>query len=216
MNSVQISCTEMKELAPEFVLGILSVDERNKALEHLTGCSRCSNDVDELANTSDQLLVLSPQAHPPVGFEQRVFSTIKRQQKTKMHWWRYGVAAAVVLGLLAATLLAIRSDSSRLSAAPIRTAFVAGDNGNFTCSTVIRPGNPARITVHVDESGSNETYNVRLRMDDSEIVNLGSVKLDNGKGTLISSASLNAADTKNVDVLDTSGQLHYSAQFKDS
>ena len=71
-NISALSCAEVRELAPELALGILSGAERAEVLLHVNGCSRCQAYVAELTEAADVLPQLAPEAEPPTGFEARV------------------------------------------------------------------------------------------------------------------------------------------------
>ena len=71
-NISALSCAEVRELAPELALGILSGAERAEVLLHVNGCSRCQAYVAELTEAADVIPQLAPEAEPPPGFEARV------------------------------------------------------------------------------------------------------------------------------------------------
>jgi hypothetical protein len=56
----EMGCERMRELAPEFALGIAEGEERDAALRHLSGCSGCRQLVSELSSVGDELLQLAP------------------------------------------------------------------------------------------------------------------------------------------------------------
>jgi hypothetical protein len=59
-------------MAAEVALEILSGAERADALGHMEHCVSCRVLVEGLAQTGDSLLLLAPEAEPPMGFESRV------------------------------------------------------------------------------------------------------------------------------------------------
>ena len=67
-----LTCAEVRELAPEFALGILGGAERAEVVLHVNGCARCQAYVSELTEAADVLPQLVPEVEPPAGFEQRV------------------------------------------------------------------------------------------------------------------------------------------------
>jgi hypothetical protein len=71
-----LTCDELRALAAEVALGILSGSERADALGHMEHCVGCRVLVEGLAQTGDSLLLLAPEADPPLGFESRVAARV--------------------------------------------------------------------------------------------------------------------------------------------
>jgi hypothetical protein len=76
MTSAALTCAAASALAPDLALGSLSGDERAALLDHLTACPSCEALVMDLAGVVDTLLLLTPEADPPPGFESAVLSRI--------------------------------------------------------------------------------------------------------------------------------------------
>jgi hypothetical protein len=74
-----LTCDEFRNLAAEVALGILSGAERADALGHMEHCVSCRVLVEGLAQTGDSLLLLAPEADPPMGFESRVADRVGGQ-----------------------------------------------------------------------------------------------------------------------------------------
>ena len=92
-----LSCAEVRELAPELALGILSGAERAEVLLHVNGCARCQAYVAELTEAADAIPQLAPEAEPPAGFEGRVLRRLgEGERRTRRRWIAAaaGVAAA--------------------------------------------------------------------------------------------------------------------------
>ena len=47
------SCAQLRDLAPEFALGVLGGAQRAEAIMHVNGCARCQAPVNELSEVSD-------------------------------------------------------------------------------------------------------------------------------------------------------------------
>ena len=71
-----LTCDELRAMAAEVALGILSGAERADALGHMEHCVSCRVLVEGLAQTGDSLLLLAPEADPPLGFEIRVAARV--------------------------------------------------------------------------------------------------------------------------------------------
>jgi hypothetical protein len=93
------TCADVQELIPEAALGLLSGSERADVLTHLDRCEDCRELMHELSAVSDELVLLSPNAEPPAGFEQRVLGRIGASRRRR-RW-------PVAVGAIAAALLAV-------------------------------------------------------------------------------------------------------------
>jgi hypothetical protein len=137
-----MDCTELAEVAPELALEILGGDERAAAIAHLEGCVTCQLLVDTLAADADRLLMLAPTAEPPVGFQQRVLTSLTQVARPAAPRPRPRPRAPAVLALAACVaFLAVamslgargsswRSspESARRSASPATSSAVAPDD----------------------------------------------------------------------------------------
>jgi hypothetical protein len=96
-----MDCSDLAAVAPELALEILDGDERAAAIEHLEGCVTCQLLVDTLAADADRLLMLAPTAEPPLGFQQRVLSSLTQVARPAMPRPRSRPRAVAVLALAA-------------------------------------------------------------------------------------------------------------------
>lgn len=70
-------CAVVRELASEVVLGVAAAQERTQVIDHVAGCTECRTYVAELSGVADDLLVLTPSAEPPSGFESAVLARLR-------------------------------------------------------------------------------------------------------------------------------------------
>jgi hypothetical protein len=98
----EMGCEQVRELAPEFALGIAEGEDRDAVLRHLSGCAGCRRLVSELSSVGDELLLLAPAREPPPGFESRVLGRLAEPRRHRTihplaprRW--VAVAAAVIL-----------------------------------------------------------------------------------------------------------------------
>ena len=122
-NVSALSCAEVRELAPERALGILSGAERAEVVLHVNGCARCQAHVAELTEVADAIAQLAPEAEPPVGFESRVLRRLdERERRTRRRWVAAAVAVAAVAIIVSITVVrVIESNDSTPVAAPATT-----------------------------------------------------------------------------------------------
>jgi predicted anti-sigma-YlaC factor YlaD len=127
-NVSAMSCAEVRELAPELALGILSGGERAEVLLHVNGCSRCQAYVAELTEAADMIPQLAPEAEPPPGFEARVLRRLgERERRTRRRWIvaAAGVAAAAII-VSVTVVRVVESNDTTNTALPAPTSAIAG------------------------------------------------------------------------------------------
>ena len=71
-----MDCTELRDVAPEVALGLLTGEERAAALAHLQRCEACRAEVASLAGTADEVLLAAPRVAPPPGFREAVLARL--------------------------------------------------------------------------------------------------------------------------------------------
>jgi hypothetical protein len=70
------SCDDVRLLAPDLALGLLTGEERAAVLAHLERCESCRAEVASLALAADEVLLASPEATPPEEFADRVLARV--------------------------------------------------------------------------------------------------------------------------------------------
>jgi Putative zinc-finger len=231
-----LRCSQLRDMAPEVALGLVTGEERAVALAHLEGCAACRAEVASLAGVADELLLIGPEAPPPEGFDRRVLARLTEVRAAeapsvaRRHWpahfhrrtrrrradgRRFAVGAALAAAaaavVLVAAVVAIRDDP----AAPTEErAEMTTGVGEVVGTATVRSGDPA--TVAVDVPGWEEavpagaTYWLAVEMDD------GSRTMTHiGTDATWWKVSLDgdADDVASVSVLDGDGWVWCSAQF---
>lgn len=187
-----LRCSQLRDVAPDVALGILTGEERAVALAHLEGCAACRADVASLAGVADELLLTGPEATPPEGFDRRVLARLtevraaeapsparsgrpahlhRRARRRRPDRRRLAVgatlAAAAAAVVLVAAVLATSDDPSSSTA---ERAEMTTGVGEVVGTATVRSGNPA--TVAVDVPGWEEavpagaTYWLAIELDD--------------------------------------------------
>jgi hypothetical protein len=231
-----LRCSQLRDMAPEVALGLVTGEERAVALAHLEGCAACRAEVASLAGVADELLLIGPEAPPPEGFDRRVLARLtevraaeapsvarrrwpahlhRRTRRRRADGRRFAVGAALAAAaaavVLVAAVVAIRDDP----AAPTEErAEMTTGVGEVVGTATVRSGDPA--TVAVDVPGWEEavpagaTYWLAVEMDD------GSRTMTHiGTDATWWKVSLDgdADDVASVSVLDGDGWVWCSAQF---
>src|SRR6478672_76140 len=140
-----LTCTEVRELAPELALGILGGAERAEVVLHVNGCARCQAYVSELTEAADAIPQLVPEHEPPVGFEQRVMHRLDEgRRRSRRRWVASIAAAAAVAAIFSITIVRVveSDDTSNVASGPTAT------------STSRDPAKPVAVAM---EGGTPET-----------------------------------------------------------
>jgi hypothetical protein len=72
----EMSCEQVRELAPELTIGIAGGQQRDAALRHAATCPDCRRLISELSSVVDDLLLLAPSHEPPPWFAARTTASI--------------------------------------------------------------------------------------------------------------------------------------------
>jgi hypothetical protein len=72
----EYGCEEARPLLVELATGVLTGQERGRALRHVAGCPACRRELAALSQVADSLLLLAPGAEPPPGFEATVMARV--------------------------------------------------------------------------------------------------------------------------------------------
>src|SRR4051812_1713337 len=191
-----LSCAEVEALAPELAMGTLTGTERAEALGHLETCGRCREMVDELAATADALLLLAPEAEPPIGFESRTADRIAAaaaaaSTRSIAGRGRFAggvrrivaiAAGAFIVGAIgagrAAWWAADHGRSTPAAAVLVRTATV-DDVSGYTCHAVAVGTRPSWVYVTIEQPEQHDGSFVVKAVTNSDERSVGTVEIQN-------------------------------------
>ena len=218
------TCREVREIAPDLVLGALAGSERADALTHMATCLECRRYVDEMAQVADALLVLAPEAEPPAGFESRVLARVQPQRRRKAIRWVAAVAAAVVLaagGTYIGASHAFRLD--RTTRNTIRALgghqLVAKELHNVSDRThagyaVAYDGASPWMFVYIENQHETQTYTIECEYKNGTTQRWpNSMRLRSGNGSWGGTISAPVGQLRDVRVVDADGSTEYVATF---
>ena len=103
-----LTCVQVRELAPELALGVLTGAERAEAVVHVNECARCRALLSELSGAADAVSLLVPEKEPPPGFEQAVLERMHASRSRGAWLRRLGAAASVAAAACIVTLVLVR------------------------------------------------------------------------------------------------------------
>jgi len=231
-----MSCADARDLAADLALGTLAGDDRARLLEHIDVCPGCEALVADLAGVVDSLLLLTPEADPPPGFESAVLARIAGAEAGQVirraagrsgavRWPRArtlvaAVAAAVVLvtGSVAGTV-ALRGGGTRPAAAvllrpgQLRTAALVGTNGYAWGQAFLFSGKTSWVFVDMKWDVPNGAYTVMLDRWDGASMALAGLHLTDGEGSWGHTVG-GAMDVTAVRVVDAGGHTICRADMR--
>lgn len=184
-------------LAPEIALGIADGEERAEALRHLSACSECRREVEELSRVSDELLMAAPVAEPPTGFEARVDDALGlgRRRRRKTRWLSLGwlaprlgpalaaaaVTAAVLVGVYQddhRTAERYRETLARVDGRYFHAEPLADEAGARSGAAFGYEGSPSWVFLTVDPSHRDEVTRGELVTSEGRTIALPALELD--------------------------------------
>lgn len=206
-------CAKMHELAPELALGVLVGAERGWALTHLAGCPECQHLVDEMSETADALLLLAPEAEPPLGFESRILARISADQPRRRPWRWIATAAAAAVLAAAATGIVVHQIENRPSDLHLRTAELHATTGDEAGDVYVTGGEPAWVFMSVKSAEPGRTYSCELDFRDGSVVHAGQFTVADREGWWGAAVKTGADDLRSVRLLAPDGTTIASAEF---
>ncbi len=217
---------EVSELLPEVALGIASGRDRARALEHLSECTECRGELEQLSGLADELLFLAPVQQAPVGFESRTIRSMPTGSPAPFPFQRgllrmRRLLAAATIGLFAA-LFALgfeyaTSREDREFASFYRRALEQADGSYFGALELhdasgapaglvfAYEGSPPWVFVVVDAAEGSGTYRIELLTEEGESLALGETTLADGRGSFGTRVAISLLNMAEIRVEETGG-----------
>ena len=203
-----MTCDELRAVAADVALDELTGAERAAALTHLAACTECRAIVTDLAAVADSVLLLGPSIEPPSGFESRVLGRleVRAPARQRHRWTGVAVAAAALVGAVAGVVVT-RDDPSSLPVA----AELRNSRGRPT-GNVLLADDPDRMTCVFESERFGGRYAVEVVLADGSIADVGSFSADGAPWTWTVTLPVDAADVREVRVLDGDGEVRATAE----
>lgn len=207
------TCESFRMLAPELALGVLDGDERADGLAHLSSCVECRAYTDQLAEVGDSLLLLTPPADPPLGFESRVIASLvaaragTRRDRRRV-WIRtaaLAAAAALVATILTVGLLG-RGEKDRLLRATLASSR-SGDRVGQVWAYDDDGGRDWMFMTIDNPWAADNPYVCEAVLHDGRTVRLGTFQARDGKGAWGEPVSVSVRDIDVVRVVTDGGRV---------
>ena len=189
-------------------------------IAHLANCRSCQEIVNSLTTVTDQLLLLTPRAEPPPGFEQRVLAALpaepaaRQRQRPRYRWATLAAAAAVAVVLAVGTLVLRTPAEPAMAAAEMRAA-----NGDVIGRVVLHDDQQTLLSMtlpgwaeQLDQYGlSDSGYTVRIETDDGRVTTRTLTVADDASWAATLDIEADTVDA--VAVVDGDGYVWCQADF---
>jgi len=200
-------------------LGTMTGAERARSVEHLAGCASCRKLLDDLSDIADDLLLLAPPREPPIGFETRVVERIHASRPPPPRLFGTARRAAALIAVLRVT-----SADRELASSYRRTLAIA--NGDYFVAKPLSArsgkrvghvfayqGSPSWIFVVVSDPSFSGRFKVQLETNGGRPVALGTMRIEDGKGSWGSAVPVALHDIKEVRLSRTGADETLEAVF---
>jgi predicted anti-sigma-YlaC factor YlaD len=206
MNDLR--CTEARDLAPEFALGILPREQRSLVAAHILRCPECRNEVEEFGQLGEDLLELIPSAEPPLGFDRRVLEATPPQKH------RFGTRILAGVGAAAAAAaLAIGLTLAQSSSGPREMRASLVENGHVVGS-VYTEGRPRWLWMTVRNGPESGHVTCQLVQADGHVLDVGSFDLVGGSGYWAAPEPPGVGPISGARLVAANGHIVAQATFK--
>src|SRR4029453_8332655 len=96
-----LTCEQVREIAPDVALGIADGQERGAALRHTATCADCRGLVAGFSSCPDCLPLVAPEREPSPGFADRTLARLGHRTARRRRWVApLAIAASLVLAVL--------------------------------------------------------------------------------------------------------------------
>jgi hypothetical protein len=218
------ACAEISHALPELALGILTGRDRAIALAHVESCSRCADELEQLARAADAVVRVAPELEPPVGFEVRLFSRMgvgddelsARRRHARPPTWVFATAAAVVALIVGLGIgwSASRPSTSRPGLAvgrptPSAAANTASlkEDGRSVGRVFTSGGSSPWMFMTLDDGAVQGTVTCQVVTDDGVTRTVGSFTAKNGYGSWGAPLPVSPHDVRQARVVSAQGTV---------
>jgi hypothetical protein len=173
-------CDVWRDTLPELAAGVVSGEERARALAHVDDCAGCRRELAELSVVLDGLVLLAPEHEPSHGFESTVLAAMTPEPRKAR---RLRVAALALAASVLAVVMAVGVGWWRSSHdGDVVVADVTYASSTVAGQAVARAGDPPWVYLDLDAAPSGR-YLVRLVTTDDRTLDVGWCAIRGGKGS---------------------------------
>jgi hypothetical protein len=219
-----MGCDELRDLAPELALGVAVGDERAAALDHLSDCDACREELVHLTRVVDAVVATAPAVEPPSGFEVRALSTFEPVAPSRRPRLPLLAAAAavIILAILGASAAIVNSRDDRptqQATSAANASLLAPDGrevGSVRIERTSTGGGATRSTlvVSVDAGAPEGRYRVQCDYESGRPYGAGQLEVGpNGLATWRADVTVPTYDLRRVRLISTTGDANLESEF---
>jgi hypothetical protein len=218
------SCAEISHALPELALGVLTGRDRAAALVHVESCSRCADELEQLARAADAVVRVAPELEPPVGFEVRLFSRMGVTEgvaspppvrRLRIPTWALASAAAVVaLAIGLGVGHGLTSSSGHPSVAVGKptaganvTTAALRENGRPVGRVRISSGTNPWMFMTLDDASVQGKATCQVVTDDGVTHTVGTFTVKQGYGAWGAPLPVSPRDVQRAEVVSPTGTV---------
>ncbi len=221
--TADMPCEAFSDDLALLALGTLSGRDRAVVLQHLEGCARCSEELEQLSLAADSLLPLAPEVNPPAGFEVMVFERMGIAVPTRGRSWSLtprravlGIAAALVaLGGAFGVGVWVNGTPAPVPQAvqPVASLFEADltSANHYRGELYLAQGKPGWVFMTVEGARTTGYVTCQLETANGRHVTLGKFWLASGAATWALPLTVPAATVRSASVVSSGGIVLASA-----
>jgi len=180
----------------DLALGDIGEPRRSQLIRHLIDCAQCRSAYDAITVAVDAVLPAAPQIAPPVGFDQRVLTTIDTlsaagqaatpQRRSRRTQVIVAAAAAALAALLGGAIAVSVWGDSDPGNPPLAgdSAVLRSSDGDVVGTAAVSSieGDPV-VVVSVSDPAVGVPYHCRVLLDDGRMVDTGRWTVDEPDGS---------------------------------
>ncbi|MGH2736933.1 MAG: zf-HC2 domain-containing protein [Actinomycetota bacterium] len=230
--TAEMTCEQVRGLAPELALDIAAGDERDTLLHHLIGCPECRRLAAELSSLSDELLLLLAPAHEPgLGFESRVLDALAEPSRPRRNkplaqrrrWVSAAAAAVIVAAALGGGSVFLATSDDRQLAQSYRATLDEGQGSFFAAAPLTGSqgrigtvfgyeGRPSWVMVTMEPAlGEERPFEVQVVTADGKYLVVGDAVLGGNDGTWGREIPVDLSEVHEFRFVGADGQIAFTA-----
>src|SRR5579863_8954980 len=213
-------CLALHDDLIEFALGALSGRSRAEVLAHLESCAYCNGEVESLADVTDKLLWLAPEAEPSLGFETRLIERYRGADARRRAQRRQRVGVFAVAAMLAAVLgVGVGAIVTNHGATPPPSATTRPMTGRLMSGShvvgdvTISSGNPSWMIMDVDAGMLTGTVWCQVTLADGRTETVGKFTITDGYGSWVAPLHGLGREVRSARVVNANGTVLARASF---
>lgn len=205
-------CDKFTDNLAELALGILTGRDRVATLAHVESCARCTDELEQFSRAADAMVLVAPEAEPPVGFEVRLFSRMGVDEvsaRRRPPRWVLASAAAVVALVVGLSIgLSLGSPSGHKSGGAVVVATAElREHGKAVGHVFTYGGQKPWMSMTLDDSSAQGRVFCEVVTDNGVTHRVGAFTAKEGYGAWDTPLPVSPHDVREAEVVSTGGAV---------